>query len=100
MTSMVTEFDLVCQNDWIKAFLTSMVPAAVFVGALIGGPTSDYLGRKPTMGAGVLVASLSGLVAAFMDSWWSFLIFWFVIHICLAAGNCEHNHIHHLFDIS
>lgn len=91
MTSMVTEFDLVCQNDWIKAFLTSMVPAAVFFGALIGGPTSDYLGRKPTMGVGVLIASFSGLIAAFMDSWWSFLLCWIVIHVSLASGNYEHD---------
>lgn len=86
MSSMVTKFDLVCENKWIKAFLTSMVPASVFIGAFLGGPASDYLGRKPTMGVSVLVASLSGLISAFMSSWWSFLICWIFIHVFMHIG--------------
>ena len=41
--------------------IEKMVPAAIFVGALIGGPKSDYLGRKPTMGVEVFIVCLSDL---------------------------------------
>ena len=32
-SSMVTDFNLVCDRKWIPAFLTSMTPASVFIGA-------------------------------------------------------------------
>ena len=42
----VTQFDLVCENDWMNALIISMGLAGQFVGALISAFYVDRFGRK------------------------------------------------------
>ncbi|CAO2643091.1 Solute carrier family 22 member 21 [Lemmus lemmus] len=46
LSTIVTEWDLVCNNDWKGPFTTSFFYVGVLVGSFISGQLSDRFGRK------------------------------------------------------
>ncbi|XP_076806941.1 organic cation transporter protein-like isoform X1 [Clavelina lepadiformis] len=60
VTSITTEFDLVCTQAWIKPFIQSIQLGGVMAGSILGGILSDKYGRRRTLlfhGA-LLIASI------------------------------------------
>ncbi|XP_077967854.1 organic cation transporter protein-like isoform X2 [Styela clava] len=53
-SSIVTEWDLVCDRAWILPLITMLYMSGVLVGSLMGGSLSDRFGRKPTFLFGTL----------------------------------------------
>ena len=45
-TSLVTEFNLVCDDEWLLPFSQSVFFAGVLVGAAVFGHLGDLLGRR------------------------------------------------------
>ncbi|XP_029704042.1 solute carrier family 22 member 5-like [Takifugu rubripes] len=73
-STIVTEFDLVCSNQW-KAPLTSTIYLlGLLVGALITGPLSDRFGRKPVFCALMAVQAFCIMLQVFSVSWTMFSI--------------------------
>uniref|UniRef100_A0A665WFC3 Major facilitator superfamily (MFS) profile domain-containing protein n=1 Tax=Echeneis naucrates TaxID=173247 RepID=A0A665WFC3_ECHNA len=78
-STVVTEFDLVCSDQW-KQPLTSFV---YFLGGLSGcfisGLISDRFGRKPVLFGAIAMLSIFSSAVAFAPSWPVFTVLFFVL---------------------
>ncbi|XP_035994927.1 solute carrier family 22 member 4 isoform X1 [Fundulus heteroclitus] len=78
-STVVTEFDLVCSEQW-KQPLTSLT---YFLGGLVGcfvsGIISDRIGRKPVLFGSIAVLSVFSTAMAFAPSWPVFIVFFFML---------------------
>ena len=74
MTSLVSDFNLVCEKAWIAPFIVSIRCVSGMIFSPIGSYLGDKFGRKPAMiFSGILQTALS-LPLPFMSNWWSFMI--------------------------
>lgn len=75
MTSVITEFDLVCSKSIYGTLAIASVFVGFFLGAIIIGPFTDKFGRKPTIFISGFVIALFSLVSAFPKVFWLFVVF-------------------------
>ena len=74
MTSLVSDFNLVCEKTWIAPFIVSIRCVSGMIFSPIGSYLGDKYGRKPAMiFSGIFQTALS-LPLPFMPNWWSFMI--------------------------
>ncbi|RMX49474.1 hypothetical protein pdam_00017632 [Pocillopora damicornis] len=73
-TSVVTEFDLVCERGLYGTIGSSMIFVGFFFGGIVVGPFSDKFGRKITMYLSGLILSVMSLLAAFPEAFWLFAL--------------------------
>ncbi|NXL87891.1 S22A2 protein, partial [Alectura lathami] len=74
-TSIVTEFNLVCEDSWKLDLFQSSVNIGFFIGSMIIGYTADRFGRKLCLLITVLINSVSGVLVAFAPSYTWTVIF-------------------------
>ncbi|XP_003732817.4 solute carrier family 22 member 1 isoform X1 [Callithrix jacchus] len=74
-SSIVTEFNLVCGDDWKLDLFQSCLNAGFFFGSLGFGYIADRFGRKLCLLATVLVNAVSGVLMAFTPNYMSMLLF-------------------------
>ena len=72
--SIVTEFDIYCDKDWIIYMSTSIYFIGSLVGSMILGWIADNYGRKKLLFASFFILLLSGLFAPFMPNIGMFLV--------------------------
>ena len=48
-STIITDFDLVCENGSMKNFAQSIFFGGLMIGVFISGWVSDFFGRKPTL---------------------------------------------------
>lgn len=80
-TSVVTEYDLVCDRKFFASLTSSMVFAGWFIGAFIAGFVADRYGRKPYMFVTAFSLSVFGLLSAFPRVFWFYLLMRFLTGI-------------------
>ncbi|XP_013421094.1 organic cation transporter protein [Lingula anatina] len=89
-TSIVTEWDLVCDNDFISDTISSLQMAGVLAGCLLFGQIGDTLGRKKAYFAAILLTSSMALGQYFTTAWYQFAVLRFFNGIgiggCLVTG--------------
>ncbi|CAH1271833.1 SLC22A4 [Branchiostoma lanceolatum] len=73
-STVVTDYDLVCERHWLKELGQSIFMVGVSAGGLISGTTSDRFGRRPTVLACIVLQLSVGLAAAFTKDFFSFLV--------------------------
>ncbi|KAK6195568.1 hypothetical protein SNE40_000972 [Patella caerulea] len=83
--TVVSKFDLVCENSWIKPTVTAIQMGGVLVGALIGGQSGDMFGRKKTIYTAILLHSIFNIIIAFSVNWQMFAAFRFIIGGCIGT---------------
>ncbi|PVD37139.1 hypothetical protein C0Q70_04134 [Pomacea canaliculata] len=88
--TIVNEWTLVCDLDYVKPMVTSLQMGGVLFGALLGGQVSDSLGRRPTAYLAYLANLIVSLVTAFSISWRMFAIMRVLIGVTLGriSGKC------------
>ncbi|KYO18668.1 hypothetical protein Y1Q_0009125 [Alligator mississippiensis] len=74
-TSIVTEFNLVCEDSWKLDLFQSCVNAGFFVGSISIGYIADRFGRKLCLLITILINSISGILMAFAPSYTWMVIF-------------------------
>ncbi|XP_056141478.1 organic cation/carnitine transporter 2 [Lampris incognitus] len=88
-STIVTEWDLVCDNEWKVPFASSCLFLGFLVGSFCSGQISDRFGRKKILFISLGVQSIFVLLQSFSYSWMMFCtIFLFIgasqisIYIC------------------
>ncbi|CAG2187838.1 OCTN [Mytilus edulis] len=84
MHTVVNQWNLVCDRDWITQTFTTIQMGGLLVGGLIAGQVADIIGRKPAYFISMFFLLLFNLVAAFSSNWQMFAAFRFLIG--LASG--------------
>ncbi|XP_060062784.1 organic cation transporter protein-like [Ylistrum balloti] len=73
-STIVTEWDLVCDSSFLAKVATTVYFCGVMVGGLVFGILADKLGRKPVMLITLYVPILIGIGISFANSYHLFLI--------------------------
>ncbi|KAJ8312215.1 hypothetical protein KUTeg_009588 [Tegillarca granosa] len=82
-TTIVTEWDLVCENAYLGKLATTIYFCGVMVGGLLCGYLADKFGRRPVMLASLYLPILIGLGTAFANSYTLFVSLRFFQGICM-----------------
>ncbi|XP_008286210.1 solute carrier family 22 member 4-like [Stegastes partitus] len=77
-STIVSEFDLVCSEQWKQPFTTLIFFVGVFFGSFFSGQLSDRYGRKPVLFATMAVQTIFTFAQAFSTSWIMFIILLFI----------------------
>ncbi|XP_048244250.1 solute carrier family 22 member 16-like isoform X2 [Haliotis rufescens] len=78
-STVVNEWDFVCDRAGIRLLITSVQMGGVLIGALFSGQSADVIGRKKTLFIALLLHGGLNLVAAFSVSWQMFIVLRFLI---------------------
>lgn len=84
-TSVVSEFDLVCDQGSFGFISTSVMFAGHFIGSIAVSPISDKFGRKIPLFIGGFFCCLFNFVSAFSPAFWVFALFRAFIGFAIGA---------------
>ncbi|XP_071455584.1 organic cation transporter protein-like [Hetaerina americana] len=73
-SSAVMEWNLVCEDAWLRATADSIFMTGVLIGSLVFGDLSDRFGRKPTFFISLVLQVVAGIFAAVAPDYISFVI--------------------------
>ncbi|XP_041657462.1 solute carrier family 22 member 5-like [Cheilinus undulatus] len=68
-STVVSEFDLVCSEQWKQPFISTIIFLGVLIGSFISGQLSDMFGRKPVLFATMALQAVFTFVQIFSPSW-------------------------------
>ncbi|XP_062392046.1 organic cation/carnitine transporter 2 [Sardina pilchardus] len=78
-STIVTEWDLVCADDWKTPMTSSIFFCGVLTGSFVSGQMSDRFGRKMVLFSTMAVQTIFTLIQVFSPSWLWFCAFYFVV---------------------
>ncbi|KAF7651322.1 hypothetical protein LDENG_00112480, partial [Lucifuga dentata] len=73
-STIVSEFDLVCSEQWKQPFTSTVFFIGVLCGSLFSGQLSDRFGRKPVLFAATTFQRTCTFAQIFSPSWTTFAI--------------------------
>ncbi|KAJ7383539.1 hypothetical protein OS493_027202 [Desmophyllum pertusum] len=79
LTSVATEFDLVCDKAIYATIASSMIFLGFLLGGIVVGPFADKLGRRLTIYVFGFIIGVFSLLTAFPHAYWLFAVFRFII---------------------
>ncbi|XP_040285411.1 solute carrier family 22 member 2 [Bufo bufo] len=77
-SSIVTEFNLVCDDAWKLDLFQSLVNLGFFLGSVFIGYISDRFGRKPCLLTSLLITAIFGVLVAFAPTYPWLITFRFI----------------------
>ncbi|XP_056264221.1 organic cation/carnitine transporter 2-like [Pseudoliparis swirei] len=77
-STIVSEFDLVCGEQWKQPFTTTVFFLGVLVGSFFSGQFSDRFGRKPVFFCTMALQTIFSFFQIFSTSWIVFTILGFI----------------------
>lgn len=72
--TMTSEFDLICDRDWLRSLFQSLLSVAIVVGYVFWGTFSDKYGRFKAQKLCMIVSFLAGASSIFAPDFWTFAI--------------------------
>ncbi|XP_062976772.1 organic cation/carnitine transporter 2-like [Elgaria multicarinata webbii] len=78
-STIVSEWDLVCDNDWKSPLTTSLFFVGVLIGSFISGQLSDRFGRKNVLFITMGVQTGFSFLQVFSTSWEMFSILFLIV---------------------
>ncbi|XP_061092359.1 solute carrier family 22 member 4-like [Conger conger] len=86
-STIITEWDLVCDNEWKVPFTTSTYFIGILCGSVTSGQFSDRFGRKPVLFITLAAHFVFLLIHSFSPSWEFFCLVFFCVGICQTSVN-------------
>ncbi|XP_072049785.1 organic cation transporter protein-like [Amphiura filiformis] len=80
-TSIVSEFDLVCDQRLLKDTATTVLMTGLLIGAYPMGHLCDRFGRKLMAFLSILLYGASGIGLAFAHNYYMFVVMWFLMGV-------------------
>ncbi|KAL2081789.1 hypothetical protein ACEWY4_021607 [Coilia grayii] len=77
--SIVTDWDLVCEREWLAKLTQPTFMLGVLIGALLFGDIADRVGRRPILMATSLCQFVFGVVVAFTGNYYFFVVMRFLL---------------------
>ncbi|XP_076451281.1 organic cation/carnitine transporter 2-like [Babylonia areolata] len=74
MSTIVTNFQLVCDMSWVPSLTISLQMVGVLIGAILAGQLADSVGRKKTIVSFTALHAVFNLIAAFSLTWQMFAV--------------------------
>ena len=84
--SIVTEFDIHCDTDWMIYMTTSILFIGWLFGAIVLGWMSDKYGRKKVLFTSTFMMLLCSLVAPFVNNIYAFIVMRFLVGFFIPGG--------------
>ncbi|XP_070595400.1 solute carrier family 22 member 4 [Erythrolamprus reginae] len=78
-STIITEWNLVCDNDWKAPLTTSLFFVGVLLGSFISGQLSDKFGRKAILFATMGVQTSFSFLQIFSTSWEMFTVLFLIV---------------------
>ncbi|XP_042566714.1 solute carrier family 22 member 5-like [Clupea harengus] len=88
VSTIVTEWDLVCDHEWKTPFSVTVFFFGVLAGSLLSGMISDRYGRKFVFFATMAVQTVFSLIQAASNSWEMFCVLYFIVGLGQIANYC------------
>ncbi|XP_030621383.1 solute carrier family 22 member 21-like [Chanos chanos] len=88
-TTIVTEWNLVCDDAWKAPFTATVFFLGVLTGSFISGVISDRYGRKLVLFATMAVQTIFSLVQAASNSWEMFCVLYFLVGMGEITNYCS-----------
>ncbi|XP_063534938.1 organic cation transporter protein-like [Cydia strobilella] len=82
--TIITEWDLVCDRQWMVNFTQVVLMCGFLFGSIIFGNVADKHGRKTPLMISIVIQTLMSYAASFVPSYWMFLVCRFIL--ALASG--------------
>ncbi|XP_031432738.1 solute carrier family 22 member 5-like [Clupea harengus] len=79
ISTIVSEWDLVCADDWKTPVTPSVFFFGVLTGSFVSGPISDRFGRKIVLFSTMAVQTIFTLIQVFSPSWLWFCALYFIV---------------------
>lgn len=86
-TSIATEWNLVCDQEYKANFAQSVMMSGCLIGVLISGRISDRFGRKFVIVNTQILAYLFGLLTGLVQTYNQFLLIRFLCGMTVVGGN-------------
>ncbi|GAA6086039.1 solute carrier family 22 member 16, partial [Tachysurus ichikawai] len=77
--SIVTEWDLVCEKEWLAKLTQPTFMLGVLIGALLFGDIADRVGRRPILMATSVCQFAFGVTVAFTGNYYTFMVMRFLL---------------------
>ncbi|XP_063045922.1 organic cation/carnitine transporter 2-like [Engraulis encrasicolus] len=87
VTTIVTEWNLVCDDAWRAPFTSSVFFFGVLVGSFCSGILSDRYGRKITLVTAKVLQVVLSFILAFSNSWEMFCVVYFGLAVMATSCN-------------
>ncbi|XP_077990705.1 organic cation transporter protein-like [Glandiceps talaboti] len=75
----IMEFDLVCDNDWLKQLSKTTYGIGIMLGSFSYSQLSDVYGRRPTLYLSLLSGTILNSVIVFLPNFYSFIVIQFLM---------------------
>jgi len=75
---MITEWDLVCEDKWLKTFAKLLLFSGFALGSFCSGLVSDRFGRKTAIWGASVTMLVFGLITSVMPFYWGFVFTWWI----------------------
>ena len=72
--TMTSEFDLVCDQDWLRSLFQSLISASIVVAHVIWGTFSDKYGRFQAQRICLVISLGAGIMSIFAPDFWTFTL--------------------------
>ncbi|KAK1159245.1 solute carrier family 22 member 5-like isoform X1 [Acipenser oxyrinchus oxyrinchus] len=79
ISTIVTQWDLVCSNDWKIPLTSSVFYLGVLCGSFISGQLSDRYGRKVVLFGTMAVQTCFSVIQVFAPNWGAFCVLFFIV---------------------
>ncbi|KAI4886251.1 hypothetical protein NFI96_006957 [Prochilodus magdalenae] len=78
-STIVTEWNLVCSDDWKAPLTSSLFFCGVLIGSFVSGQLSDRFGRKTVLFVTMGIQTIFTFIQVFSPSWIIFCLLFFVV---------------------